>query len=156
MISSFNNQIQIIDLITEEEVKRFTGHKHSNYLIDLCFYCKEDHDGNNDNYFVVSGSEDGAIYSWNIEEKNAYQKYLHKPNPIDEEDEDIHMEPIGNKGTNISSASISSNIIKHSYDQDSVLNTMSMNTDGIVAYANCPDKSNSINLLYGCNMDISS
>lgn len=151
MLSSFNNQIQIINLSTGEEVKRFTGHKHTSHLIDLCFYCKDD----NDDYFVVSGSEDGAIYSWNIEEKNAHQKFLHKR--TEEKDENISMEQQSeNTKAQVSSSSISSHLIKQSAYHENVINTLTLNNEGLVAYSNFPDKTNSLYFLNNCNMNIDS
>ena len=39
---------------------RYTGHKNSEYKIDNCLDCKDTH--------VLSGSEDGNVYIWDLVE----------------------------------------------------------------------------------------
>jgi WD40 repeat protein len=63
LISSLNNQIQINDLIEEEEVIKYTGHANSTHLVDLCLIKDP-----SDESYLISGSEDGCIYYWNIQE----------------------------------------------------------------------------------------
>ncbi len=62
LVSSLNNQIQIINVLTEEEINRYTGHSNSRFIMDSCIY--------NNNFYdktlLISGSEDGAIYAWDI------------------------------------------------------------------------------------------
>lgn len=61
LVSSLNNQIQIMDIINEEEVQRFNGHLNSNYLVDVELFS-----GNN-KHIIISGSEDGNICLWDME-----------------------------------------------------------------------------------------
>ena len=69
MLNAFNSQIEIIDIVTEEEIKKFKGHKHSNYLVD-CDYYK----GKNGKYYVVSGDEEGKMWNWEV--KGEGKKYV--------------------------------------------------------------------------------
>ena len=61
LISTLNNQIQVLDLFKDEEVVKFSGHTNSNHLVDLQIM---EHDGN---VYLLSGSEDGCFYMWNVE-----------------------------------------------------------------------------------------
>ena len=60
MISSFNSQIEIVDIVTEEEVKKFHGGKHTNYICDCGVY------NSNDNNYIVSGDEGGNLCVWDV------------------------------------------------------------------------------------------
>lgn len=74
MLSSFNNQIDIIDIVTEEEVKKFGGYKHTNYLIDCGIYKNI-----KGKYCVLSGDEEGNLCSWDTKGDGNPIKYKVKP-----------------------------------------------------------------------------
>jgi WD40 repeat protein len=61
LISTLNNQIQVLDLNKDEEVIKFSGHVNSNYLVDLHVFEQDD------KVYLISGSEDGCLYVWNVE-----------------------------------------------------------------------------------------
>lgn len=67
LISSLNNQIQIIDITTEEEVKRFCGHVNSQRLVDVSYH----YDSYSDKVFILSGSEDGNVCIWDLDDDNS-------------------------------------------------------------------------------------
>ncbi|XP_076462442.1 WD repeat domain-containing protein 83-like [Babylonia areolata] len=60
LVSSQDNAIRLMDKDTGEMLNEFTGHKHSQYKIDSCL--------NNEDTLVVSGSEDGKVYFWDLVE----------------------------------------------------------------------------------------
>jgi WD40 repeat protein len=68
LISTLNNQIQVLDLNKDEEVIKFSGHVNSNFLVDLQVY------ENDNNVYLISGSEDGYLYLWNVEGQNLEPK----------------------------------------------------------------------------------
>ncbi|KAH9848901.1 WD40 repeat-like protein [Lenzites betulinus] len=53
-------EIQLLDLNTEEVVRKYTGHAQSKHVIRSCF-------GGVEGNFVLSGSEDGNVYIWHRE-----------------------------------------------------------------------------------------
>ena len=61
LLSSFSDQIDIVDIVTEEEIKKFSGYKHTNYLVDCCLYKNKE-----GKYNVLSGDEDGYLCSWDV------------------------------------------------------------------------------------------
>ena len=63
LISSLNNQIQVLDLINEQEVTKYTGHKNCQYLLDMKILTTS-----NDDILIISGSEDNKVYVWNVED----------------------------------------------------------------------------------------
>ena len=46
---------------TEDELVKFTGHINNSYLLDTTIVEKDD------NTYLLSGSEDGTIHIWNVE-----------------------------------------------------------------------------------------
>ncbi|RPD66631.1 WD40 repeat-like protein [Lentinus tigrinus ALCF2SS1-7] len=50
-------EIHLLDLATEQVVRKYTGHSQSKHVIRSCF-------GGVEGNFVVSGSEDGNVYIW--------------------------------------------------------------------------------------------
>jgi len=61
LISTLNSQIQVMNVNTEEELIKFTGHVNNSYLLDNTIL------ENEDNTYLISGSEDGSIHIWNVE-----------------------------------------------------------------------------------------
>ncbi len=70
----------MLDIFKEEELIniKYTGHSHSNYLVDQCLYteCSE----NSDRTWLFSGSEDGFLYKWNVEKAGDGVKVLYNGN----------------------------------------------------------------------------
>jgi WD40 repeat protein len=69
LISSLNSQIQIINLLDEEEMIKYTGHVNSGHLVDNCFVNNIDIE--TENTYLVSGSEDGKLCYWDVQESDA-------------------------------------------------------------------------------------
>ncbi|KAI0636404.1 WD40 repeat-like protein [Trametes polyzona] len=53
-------EIQLLDLSTEQVVRKYTGHSQSKHVIRSCF-------GGVEGNFILSGSEDGNVYIWHRE-----------------------------------------------------------------------------------------
>lgn len=70
MLNAFEGRNEIINLETEEEVKKFTGNKHTNFLIDSAIYKRR-----NGNYHIICGDEDGNICNWDVLGKDICKKY---------------------------------------------------------------------------------
>lgn len=66
-----NNQIQILNVLTEEEINRYTGHSNSRYIIDNCIYYSQYHDKN----ILISGSEEGKLHAWDMLEDQLLSSY---------------------------------------------------------------------------------
>ena len=66
LLSAFNNNLNIINVVNEKEIKKFSGHKHKKFLIDCGVY----YDVNNNKNYIFSGDEDGFLCCWNCKENN--------------------------------------------------------------------------------------
>lgn len=101
VVSSLNSQIQVVDLKSEEEILRFTGHQNTNYLLDFDFATKftnhsveaiqtldriegdETLDYNklslkrylSESMTLLAGSEDGNIHVWDFSQPESTCKY---------------------------------------------------------------------------------
>jgi len=117
LISSLNNQIQIINLLDEEEMIKYSGHANSGHLVDLCFISDQSMDI--ENTYLVSGSEDGRFYYWDVQESEG--KSIKLEGVIDDDNE------IGK--------------------ENAIVNSISTNNNGIIACSAYPKGDNSI-LLY--------
>ncbi|KAL8577418.1 hypothetical protein ACOMHN_021598 [Nucella lapillus] len=60
LVSSQDNAVRLMDKDTGEMLNEFKGHSHSQYKVDSCL--------NHDDTLVVSGSEDGKVYFWDLVE----------------------------------------------------------------------------------------
>ena len=67
LLSAFNDNLEIMDIVKEEEIKKFTGCSHKNYLIDTCLY----KNSKNDKFYILSGDEEGNFCSWDVKDKNS-------------------------------------------------------------------------------------
>jgi WD40 repeat protein len=57
--------MQIVNIIKEEEiVKKYSGHQNTKNLVDLTFFTKDEQE-----VYILSGSEDGSICMWNTQEE---------------------------------------------------------------------------------------
>lgn len=84
LVQSLNNNIQLIDLETEEEIMKYQGHKNTNYIIDFDIIFSSLNKSqpkdmssikynpksvlyyNSDHIYLASGSEDGCLYIWDF------------------------------------------------------------------------------------------
>jgi WD40 repeat protein len=71
LISTLNNQMQVIDLLSEDEVIKYTGHTNSRYLVDIVLF-EESRSGKK---YLISGSEDQCIAFWDVEKGGDCAKY---------------------------------------------------------------------------------
>jgi len=72
LLSAFNDNLEIMDIVKEEEIKKFIGCTHKNYLIDTCLYKNT----KNDKYYILTGDEEGNFCSWDVKEKNSICKKI--------------------------------------------------------------------------------
>nr|CAB3267732.1 WD repeat domain-containing protein 83-like [Phallusia mammillata] len=56
--SAHDNSVRLLDVTTGELLGEYKGHKNSKYMVECCLSIKDDH--------VISGSEDGSIYIWDL------------------------------------------------------------------------------------------
>ncbi|XP_064605225.1 WD repeat domain-containing protein 83-like [Liolophura sinensis] len=69
LVSSLDNTLRLLDKDTGEMLNEYTGHKNSDYKIDNCLNSMDTH--------VMSGSEDGSVYIWDLLEAKIVQKLDH-------------------------------------------------------------------------------
>ncbi len=74
LISTLNNQIQVVNLYEDEEVIKYSGHQHSTYLLDTEIMQFEQ------DRFLISGSEDYAFYIWDVATANCQRKDMEVKN----------------------------------------------------------------------------
>jgi WD40 repeat protein len=70
LISSLNNQLQVINLLTEDEVVKYTGNVNSKHLVDVAIFDK------NERKYLLTGSEDDSIGLWDIEKGGDCKKVI--------------------------------------------------------------------------------
>jgi mitogen-activated protein kinase organizer 1 len=66
LVSSTDSTLRLFDKATGELLNEYTGHMNRSYKIESCF--------NNDDCYIVSGSEDHVIYFWNLVEATVVHK----------------------------------------------------------------------------------
>jgi mitogen-activated protein kinase organizer 1 len=69
LTNCLNNKIVLLDKESGEVLQEFKGHQNSKFKINSCLM-------NNDEV-VLSGSEDGFVYSWSLTEGKVLDKYSH-------------------------------------------------------------------------------
>ncbi|GFN77081.1 hypothetical protein PoB_000358700 [Plakobranchus ocellatus] len=70
LVSSVNASLKLLDKDSGELLNEYSGHKNSNYKIDCCLNHKDTH--------ILSGSEDGSVYIWDLLEAKVCDKLEHK------------------------------------------------------------------------------
>lgn len=70
LISSINDTIKLFDKSSGELLQEFRGHINKDYRIDAVL--------NNSDKFVLSGSENGFVYVWDLVEGNVVKKLDHE------------------------------------------------------------------------------
>jgi WD40 repeat protein len=162
MVSSLNNEINLLNILTEEVLFKYNGHKNENFLLDFDIIAKSSNSlstyntnkmevddlsiVNEVNYFtdsfslnktnlnrytgddliLVSGSEDGNIYFWDVSNQSKYFKYSTKSDYL------INSNIIQNLSVSTNSDILAvvdydTDVIKHSnpdneYDHDNIEN----------------------------------
>ncbi|XP_039248077.2 WD repeat domain-containing protein 83-like [Styela clava] len=74
LASSHDHTIRLLDVDSGEMLGEYTGHKNSKYMIECGLNAKDDH--------VISGSEDGFIYIWDLIEAKIQHKIKLKENRV--------------------------------------------------------------------------
>lgn len=69
LASTLDDSIKLMDKDTGEMLNEFTGHKNHDYKIDSALNCEDTH--------VISGSEDGLVYYWDLVEAKIVHKLNH-------------------------------------------------------------------------------
>lgn len=68
LLNNFNSSLEIMDIINEVQVKKFTGHKHNNYCTDCCLYTY--YTGKNkQNDLVFTGDEECNLCYYNVRDE---------------------------------------------------------------------------------------
>lgn len=101
-----------MDLTKEQEIIKYTGHLNSQHLVDQCLI----EDSRNGSIYLISGSEDGSIYKWNVEE--------------------------GGEGSRID---VISNFSDYPLAEQVVVNCVASNKKGVLVSAGYPNTDNNIN-----------
>ncbi|CAL1544990.1 unnamed protein product [Lymnaea stagnalis] len=70
LVSATDTSIKLLDKDTGEMLNEYTGHKNSNYKIDCCLNHKDTH--------ILSGSEDGLVYIWDLVEAKLVDTLNHE------------------------------------------------------------------------------
>ena len=70
MLNNFNSSLEIMDIINEVQVKKFTGHKHNNYCTDCCIYTYFNKN-NKPNDIILTGDEECNLCYYNVREEGA-------------------------------------------------------------------------------------
>ena len=64
LLNNFNSSLEIMDIVKEEQIKKFGGHKHCNYCTDCCLYSYTKKGKRND--LIFTGDEEGNICYYNV------------------------------------------------------------------------------------------
>lgn len=70
LVSSLDGIVRLFDKQTGELLNEYKGHKNADYKIDSCMNDKDDQ--------VLSGSEDGHVYIWDLIEAKVKKKLYHE------------------------------------------------------------------------------
>lgn len=70
LASTLDSSLKLMDKDSGEMLNEYTGHRNTDYRIDNCLNSKDTH--------VLSGSEDGTIYIWDLVEAKVIQKLVHE------------------------------------------------------------------------------
>ncbi|XP_046578150.1 WD repeat domain-containing protein 83-like [Haliotis rubra] len=69
LASTLDNKLRLLDKDSGELLNEYEGHKNKEYKIDSCLNWKDTH--------IVSGSEDGFVYIWDLIDAKLLQKLDH-------------------------------------------------------------------------------
>ncbi|ESO88240.1 hypothetical protein LOTGIDRAFT_193477 [Lottia gigantea] len=70
LVSTLDNTLRLIDKDNGELLNEYTGHKNKEYKIDNSLNSKDTH--------ILSGSEDGLVYIWDLVDAKLVEKLDHK------------------------------------------------------------------------------
>ena len=64
LLNNFNSSLEIMDIVNEEQIKKFSGHKHCNYFTDCCLYTYFNDKKQND--LIFTGDEECNLCFYNV------------------------------------------------------------------------------------------
>ena len=68
LLNNFNSTLEIMDIINEVQIKKFTGHKHNNYYTDCCIYTYYNEKGKQ-NDLIFTGDEECNLCFYNVRDE---------------------------------------------------------------------------------------
>ena len=68
LVSTMDSKVRLWKYATDQVMKVYEGHRNDDYCINSCFSLS------NGGKYIVSGSEDHAVYVWNLADKQIVQK----------------------------------------------------------------------------------
>ncbi|GFV62148.1 WD repeat domain-containing protein 83 [Trichonephila clavipes] len=74
LVSCLDNTLRLVDKDGGEVLSEYVGHKNESYRVESCL--------NNTDSLVVSGSEDGCIYAWDLIEGTVKHTLKHKNHKV--------------------------------------------------------------------------
>lgn len=74
LVSTLDGSLKLMDKDSGEMLNEYTGHKNNDYRIDSCLNSKDTH--------ILSGSEDGQVYIWDLIEAKLVHKLKHKDQKV--------------------------------------------------------------------------
>ena len=69
LLNNFNSSLEIVDVVNEEQIKKFWGNKHNNFCTDCCLYNCEKRGKKFD--LILTGDEEGNICYYDVKEDGA-------------------------------------------------------------------------------------
>lgn len=84
LLNCFNSSLEILDIVNEVQIKKFTGHTHLNYCTDCCSYCYFEKNKQKD--LIFTGDEECNLCFYNAREpgdncqKISLMNYIKKDN----------------------------------------------------------------------------
>ncbi|KAL5022334.1 hypothetical protein ScPMuIL_001489 [Solemya velum] len=74
LVGTLDSTLRLMDKDTGEMLNEYTGHKNKDYKIDSCLNHRDTH--------ILSGSEDGCVYIWDLVESKLVRTLEHKDQPV--------------------------------------------------------------------------
>ena len=99
LLNNFNSSLEIMDVVNEVQIKKFSGHKHCNYCTDCCLYTYEERGKRND--LIFTGDEEGNICYYNVRMEGTKCNKISLKDKIKCDNNDINSTNANNKTTTV-------------------------------------------------------